>query len=68
MKKKLKQGMVIVLNEDIFDDNAIILLSSSDDIIETFNLKSKTIVQYNKEEILNNLKQEKWCNRVCDEL
>lgn len=67
-KQKIKQGMVVVLNTDIFSEECVILLSRVGNKIKSFYLREYEIIEIDKDEMLENIKKGKWLLRVPDEL
>ncbi|UWF79076.1 MAG: hypothetical protein [Bacteriophage sp.] len=67
-KQKIKQGMVVVLDTDIFSEECVILLSRVGNKIKSFYLREYEIIEIDKDEMLENIKKGKWLLRVPDEL
>mgnify|MGYP003251876244 FL=1 len=67
-QRKLKQGMVVVLDTDIFSNEAVVLLSRVDNKIKSFYLREYEVIEIDKDEMLENIKKGKWLLRVPDEL
>lgn len=67
-QRKLKQGMVVVLDTDIFSNEAVVLLSIVNNKIKSLYLREDEIIEIDKDEILENIKKGKWLLRVPDEL
>jgi hypothetical protein len=67
-QRKLKQGMVVVLDTDIFSNEAVVLLSIVNNKIKSFYLREDEIIEIDKDEMLENIKKGKWLLRVPDEL
>lgn len=67
-KQKIKQGMVVVLDTDIFSEECVILLSRIGNKIKSFYLREYEIIEIDKDEMLENIKKGKWLLRVPDEL
>lgn len=67
-KQKIKQGMVVVLNTNIFSEECVILLSRVGNKIKSFYLREYEIIEIDKDEMLENIKKGKWLLRVPDEL
>lgn len=67
-KQKIKQGMVVVLDTDIFSEECVILLSRVGNKIKSFYLREYKIIEIDKDEMLENIKKGKWLLRVPDEL
>ena len=67
-KQKIKQGMVVVLDTDIFSEECVILLSRVGNRIKSFYLREYEIIEIDKDEMLENIKKGKWLLRVPDEL
>lgn len=67
-QRKLKQGMVVVLDTDIFSNEAVVLLSRVGNKIKSFYLREYEVIEIDKDEMLENIKKGKWLFRVPDEL
>lgn len=67
-QRKLKQGMVVVLDTDIFSNEAVVLLSIVNNKIKSLYLREDEIIEIDKDEMLENIKKGKWLLRVPDEL
>lgn len=67
-QRKLKQGMVVVLDIDIFSNEAVVLLSRVGNKIKSFYLREYEVIEIDKDEMLENIKKGKWLLRVPDEL
>lgn len=67
-QRKLKQGMVVVLDTDIFSNEAVVLLSRVGNKIKSFYLREYEVIEIDKDEMLENIKKGKWLLRVPDEL
>lgn len=67
-QRKLKQGMVVALDTDIFSNEAVVLLSIVNNKIKSFYLREDEIIEIDKDEMLENIKKGKWLLRVPDEL
>ena len=67
-QRKLKQGMVVVLDTDIFSNEAVVLLSIVNNKIKSLCLREDEIIEIDKDEMLENIKKGKWLLRVPDEL
>ena len=67
-KQKIKQGMVVVLDTDIFSEECVILLSRVGNKIKSFYLREYEVIEIDKDEMLENIKKGKWLLRVPDEL
>lgn len=67
-KQKIKQGMVVVLDTDIFSEECVVLLSRVGNKIKSFYLREYEIIEIDKDEMLENIKKGKWLLRVPDEL
>ena len=63
-QRKLKQGMVVVLDTDIFSNEAVVLLSRVGNKIKSFYLREYEIIEIDKDEMLENIKKGKWLLRV----
>lgn len=67
-QRKLKQGMVVVLDTDIFSNEVVVLLSRVGNKIKSFYLREYEVIEIDKDEMLENIKKGKWLLRVPDEL
>nr|UVY03199.1 MAG: hypothetical protein [Bacteriophage sp.]UWD58593.1 MAG: hypothetical protein [Bacteriophage sp.] len=67
-KQKIKQGMAVVLDTDIFSEECVILLSRVGNKIKSFYLRENEVIEIDKDEMLENIKKGKWLLRVPDEL
>lgn len=67
-KQKIKQGMAVVLDTDIFSEECVILLSRVGNKIKSFYLRESEVIEIDKDEMLENIKKGKWLLRVPDEL
>lgn len=67
-QRKLKQGMVVVLDTDIFSNEVVVLLSRAGNKIKSFYLREYEVIEIDKDEMLENIKKGKWLLRVPDEL
>lgn len=67
-QRKLKQGMVVVLDIDIFSNEAVVLLSRVGNKIKSFYLREYEVIEIDKDEMLEKIKKGKWLLRVPDEL
>lgn len=67
-KQKIKQGMAVVLDTDIFSEECVILLSRVGNKIKSFHLRENEVIEIDKDEMLENIKKGKWLLRVPDEL
>ena len=67
-KQKIKQGMAVVLDTDIFSEECVILLSRVGNKIKSFYLREYEVIEIDKDEMLENIKKGKWLLRVPDEL
>lgn len=56
-KQKIKQGMVVVLDTDIFSEECVILLSRVGNKIKSFYLREYEIIEIDKDEMLENIKK-----------
>ena len=63
-QRKLKQGMVVVLDTDIFSNEAVVLLSRVGNKIKSFYLREYEVIEIDKDEMLENIKKGKWLLRV----
>lgn len=68
VQRKLKQGMVVVLDTDIFSNEVVVLLSRVGNKIKSFYLREYEVIEIDKDEMLENIKKGKWLLRVPDEL
>lgn len=66
--KKIKQGTVLVMSDDVFSEEVAVLLSSTDDKIFAFYLREEEIISINRNEYLENIKKGVWLERVPDML
>lgn len=64
--KKIKQGTVLVMSDDVFSEEVAVLLSSTDDKIFAFYLREKEIISISRNEYLKNIKKGVWLERVPD--
>lgn len=67
-QRKLKQGMVVVLDTNIFSNEAVVLLSRVGNKIKSLYLREYEVIEIDKDEMLENIKKGKWLLRVPDEL
>lgn len=67
--KKLKQGNILVMSEDISSkEDVVILLDSDGDTIKGYNLFKNEVIDIDRKEIFNNLKKNNWWLRVAYDL
>jgi hypothetical protein len=64
--KKIKQGTVLVMSDDVFSEEVAVLLSSTDDKIFAFYLREEEIISISRNEYLENIKKGVWLERVPD--
>lgn len=66
--RKLKQGMNIVFSVDIMNEERGILLYREDNIIKVYYPKENTIIDIERDFILDKLNKGEWLIRVPSEL
>ena len=50
-KQKIKQGMAVVLDTDIFSEECVILLSRVGNKIKSFYLRENEVIEIDKDEL-----------------
>lgn len=69
MRRKLRQGQIIVNSNDIFnEDKTYILISSTKSTIFACNPKTHEFISMERSTVLYNLDKGNWIIRVPDEL
>lgn len=67
-ERKLKQGMNIVFSVNIINEECGVLLCRKDNIIKVYYPKENTIIDIERNFILEKLKKGEWLIRTPDEL
>lgn len=67
-ERKLKQGMNIVFSVDIMHEECGILLYRKDNMIKVYYPKENTIIDIERNFILEKLKKSEWLIKTPDEL
>lgn len=64
--KKLKQGTVIVMDQDIFSENAMILLEGNENEVVGCTLYDHSIIRVPRADVIERLRKQEWYERVPD--